>query len=196
MISTLALSEVAQKYLANERKNLRESAGKYEFLDNHSIFMSGATTNHNIISSNLHILIGQLLWNKDYIIAQADLRVHNPESNSFFYPDLVVIAGEPEYLDEEFDTILNPLLIIEVLSEGTEAYDRGKKFSIYRQLPSFREYVLVAQNTRSIDVYFQKTNGDWQINSFTKPEATIHFQSLGISLPLADIYAKVKLVEG
>ncbi|MCU0443879.1 MAG: Uma2 family endonuclease [Microscillaceae bacterium] len=195
MIATLALTDTAQKYLENERKNLRESVGKYEFLDNHSIFMSGATTNHNIICHNWNGLLWYHLRDKDYLIAQADLRVHNPEKNSFFYPDLVVIANEPAYLDEEFDTILNPLLIVEVLSEATEAYDRGKKFTIYRQLPSFREYVLVAQNAMSVDVYFHKANGDWQINSFTQPNDMIHLQSLDIQLKLADIYAKVKFVE-
>jgi Uma2 family endonuclease len=195
MINTLALTETAQKYLENERKNLRESLGKYEFLDNHSFFMSGASTNHNIICHNWNGLFWYHLRDKNYIIAQADLRVHNPEKNSFFYPDLVIIANEPEYLDEEFDTILNPLLIVEVLLEATEAYDRGKKFANYRQLPSFREYVLVAQNVRSVEVYFQKANGDWQINSFSKPEEVIHLQSLDIRLKAADIYAKAKLTE-
>ena len=188
MIKTFELTEAAQKYLENERKNIRELDGKHEFFENDAILISKATIHHNIISSNLHILIGQLLWGKDYIIAQADLRVHNPEKNSFFYPDLVVIAGEPEYLDDEFDTILNPALIIEVLSEGTEAFDRGDKFRVYRQLHSFQEYVLVAQNRMSVDVYYHKDNGDWQINSYSKPEEIILLQSLGISLKITDIY--------
>jgi Uma2 family endonuclease len=195
MIQTLQLSEAAQKYLERERKSDRESEGKYEFLDNQFIFMSDASTNHNIICHNLNGLFWFFLREKDYIIAQADLRVHNPEKNSFFYPDLIVIADEPQYLDEEFDTILNPLLIVEVSSESTEAFDRGDKFRVYRQLSSFKEYVLVSQKKLSVDVYYKKDNGDWQINSFIKPEDTLHLQSLDIKLSLSDIYAKVKFEE-
>ncbi len=108
------------------------------------------------------------------------------------YPDVSVACGEQRFLDEEQDTLLNPTVLIEVLSDSTEAYDRGKKFEHYRQIPTCREYLLVSQHEPRIEQFIRQPNGEWALKEAAGLSAEIKLASLGIVLRLAEVFAKVQ----
>jgi Uma2 family endonuclease len=189
MITAHKIEISPQVYLEQERNRIREKEGKYEFINYTLVDMSGASTKHNLICSNLHILIGNIIWNKENVfICQADQRIYNPFSNTYLYPDIVVIQGEPQYVDNVFDTITNPLLIIEVLSDSIENYDRGIKFMNYLNIPNFREYVLIAQDKYEVDTFYRNDEGLWKINSFTKPEMEVELFSLNCKIAFITVH--------
>jgi Uma2 family endonuclease len=114
-------------------------------------------------------------------------------SGLYTYPDVVVVCGEPQFLDQRRDTLLNPLLIVEVLFPSTEAYDRGRKFEHYRSIPSLREYLLVASDRVHADLYTLRPDGDWSIHSADGPGETIELPNVGCALALSDLYEGVEL---
>lgn len=178
------------QYLADERR--REE--KYEFEDGKLIQMGGASRIHNRITSNILAFLWNILRQKGgYEAYSADLRVHAPLEDKYYYPDVVITKGEEKFLDEELDTLLNPLILIEVLSPFTEARDRGLKFEAYRSIPSLREYLLVSQDTYRIEGFFKNEEGQWVIAPPVHGvENSYHFRSIELELPLSEVYFKVK----
>jgi Uma2 family endonuclease len=122
-----------------------------------------------------------------------DMRVHIPETTLYTYPDLAVVCGEEQYLDDEFDTLLNPVLLVEVLSETTEACDRGKKFELYRPIPSLREYVLVAQDRKRVECFRLNERGHWELFEAGGDGAEIELASVGVRMALDELYRQVRL---
>lgn len=181
-----------QKYLLEERKRIREKSGKFEFVNFKLKEMSGASEKHNRVASNLHILIGQLIWGTNYEICQSDLRVFNPINNGYVYPDLVIFEGEPIYLDDQFDTLTNPKIIIEVLSKSTMEFDKGEKFTLYRQIKSLKEYILVHQDQPFTESFYRKENDLWQIDSFIGLESEMEIKAIQQKIAFEKIYRKVK----
>ena len=121
-----------------------------------------------------------------------DMRVHVPATGLYTYPDVTVICGEPRFEDSEVDTLLNPTLLIEVLSPSTEGYDRGKKFAQYRTLESFREYVLVSQEEVRVEIFTRQDDGHWLLSEEAgRLEETVPLASIGCELRLADVYERV-----
>ena len=118
--------------------------------------------------------------------------VYAPTCNAVFYPDLTVTCAAPEFSNTRLATLLNPTLIIKVLSDSTEAHDRGDKFACYRSIVSLSTYVLVAQNRPIVEVFTRQSNGLWQLEEFSGLEAVVPLPAIGISLRLADIYARVQ----
>jgi Uma2 family endonuclease len=145
------------EYLAFERA----SDIRHEFLDGEIFAMAGAGAIHGRISTNLSGLLFNALRRKSCEVFSADLRVHIPTTGLYTYPDLLVVCGQPQFLDNEFDTLLNPKVIIEILSPSTEAYDRGAKFADYMTLPSLAHYVLVSQDRVRIEVFTRQEAGPW-----------------------------------
>jgi Uma2 family endonuclease len=123
----------------------------------------------------------------------SDMRVRVSATGLYTYPDVVVVCGEPRLEDDEQDTLLNPSLIIEVLSPSTESYDRGKKFEHYRTLESLVEYLLVAQDEPRVEQFVRQPGGTWLFTATSGRDAVVHLPSLGCSLALAEIYDKVPL---
>ena len=121
-----------------------------------------------------------------------DLRVKVEATGLFTYPDFSVVRAEPRLLDDEMDTLLNPTLLVEVLSDSTEAYDRGKKFEHYRQIPSLQEYLLVSQKEPRIEQFIRQESGFWLLREAAGLEATLELPSLKITLALAEVFAKVE----
>jgi Uma2 family endonuclease len=119
------------------------------------------------------------------------MRVHISTTGLYTYPDVTVICGEPRFDDSELDTLLNPTLLIEVLSPSTESYDRGKKFANYRTLDSLREYVLVAQEEVRVEVFTRQDGGHWLLSEASRIDETIPLASIGCELRLADVYDRV-----
>lgn len=179
----------AEDYLAFERA----SADKHEFIDGRVYLMAGASENHNLITANLIIALGSQLRGRPCKLYPSDMRVRI-SAKDYHYPDVSVICGDAHIEDDEQDTLLNPTLIVEVLSPSTEQFDRGKKFENYRSLPSLHEYVLIAQNRPHIEHYVRQGDGTW-LYSEVKPLDTpseISLPSVGCTLTLVDVYDKVE----
>ena len=197
MLTTPATITAAE-YLAAERK----SPERHEFFNGKMIpvggdslpsqdNMGGASFSHNTISSNLVILLGYALWNKDYLVHQSDMRVHDPVSSSYFYPDVVITAGKPSFEDDRFDTLLNPVSVIEVLSAGTESYDRSDKALAYRQIPSLREYLLISQDKAMVEHWVRLAENKWQVEEIRGLDATLRLLDGLCEIKMADVYRKV-----
>ena len=121
-----------------------------------------------------------------------DLRVKVTPAGLYTYPDVVVVCGTPRYEDRQKDTLLNPNILVEVLSDSTEAFDRGQKFAMYRAVKSLTDYLLVAQNQALIEHFVRKPNGHWMLSDYRGMEAIVSVASIDCTLPLADVYDKVE----
>jgi len=177
-----------EEYLALER----QAEVKSEFLDGEMFAMSGASPRHALIAANLVIALGVRLRDRPCYVFSADLRLNVSPTGLFTYPDVVVACGDLKYRDERRDTLLNPLVLFEVLSESTEGYDRGRKFEHYRTLPSLAEYLLVAQDKPHVEQYVRQADGRWLLGEFNRPEDVVTLPSLSSTLAMAEIYAKVE----
>jgi Uma2 family endonuclease len=153
--------------------------------------MAGGSERHNLIAANIIIALGAQLRDRPRRVYTSDLKVRVPNSKRLFYPDVSVICGETQFADEEKDFILNPVLVVEVLSESTEAFDRGKKFSSYQQIESMREYLLVAQDEFVPEHYLRQEDG-WLCTKASGLEADLVLPALDCRVALRDIYSKVE----
>ena len=152
--------------------------------------MSGATREHNLITGNVSRAIGIQFEGRPCEAYTGDMRVWVGPARQYRYPDVVALCGEPRFLDGTLDTLLNPSLIVEVLSESTERKDRGRKFAAYRRLESLREYVMIDPRRVLVELYTR--DGDkWVLTLFENIEGTLHLESVGCEIPLREIYAKV-----
>jgi Uma2 family endonuclease len=180
-----------EEYLARER--LAEYKSEYYAGD---IFaMAGASRWHNLIVANV---IGELrsqLKGRLCTTYPSDLRVKVSPTGLYTYPDVTVVCGEPQFEDTQQDTLLNPTLIVEVLSESTEAYDRGGKFAHYRKLASMLEYVLIAQTKPHVEHYVRQPDNRWLLAEADSMHDTIHLPSIDCHLALAEVYDKVDIVD-
>lgn len=180
-----------QRYSAEEYLGLeRHSETKSEFHDGQIFAMTGASREHNLITVNIAGEIRRQLKGRPCEAYVADMRVKAAESRSYHYPDFVVVCCMPKFEDNHFDTLLNPALVIEVLSPSTESYDRGGKFASYRKIESLREYVLVAQEVPRIE-RFQRTAEGWVLTEAEGLDATLPLDAIGCSLSLREVYEKV-----
>ncbi|MBC1190009.1 Uma2 family endonuclease [Microcystis aeruginosa BLCCF108] len=161
---------------------------KHEYHDGEIIEMTGGSINHNSILINLIVLLKLALRGTNYRLQSSDLRLWIPQYNRGLYPDLMIIAGEPLFSDNRNDEILNPCVIIEVLSSSTSSYDRGDKFRYYRSIPQLNQYLLVSQGEILIESYSKTSENNWLLQEYTPARGIISLDSLGISLNLADIY--------
>jgi Uma2 family endonuclease len=179
----------ATEYLAIER----QAETRSEYLDGEMFAIAGTSLDHSLIVGNLVGSLWPQLRGKQCRICPNDLRVHIPATGLYTYPDVVVVCGKPELEDEQFDTLLNPTLIIEVLSPNTEAYDRGKKFEHYRSVDSFSEYLLVSQDEPHVEQYLRQDGGHWLFTSVAGLDRRIALPSIQCELSLAEVYDKVDL---
>jgi Uma2 family endonuclease len=169
----------------------RQAESRSEFLDGEMFAMAGGTRAHSLIATNLARELGTKLKAKPYVAYNADLRLKVEATGLFTYPDVSVVCGRQRFLDSQEDTLLNPTLIIEVLSDSSEAYDRGKKFEHYRQIPSLREYLLVSQKEPRIEQFIKQSGGEWTLKEAAGLRGDLKLPSLGIAVRLAEVFAKV-----
>jgi len=165
---------------------------KSEFFDGEMFAMSGGTRWHSLIGANLAREFGNRLKGHRCIAYNSELRVKVEATGLYTYPDLSVVCGPPELLDNEMDTLLNPSLIAEVLSDSTEAYDRGKKFEHYRQIATLNEYLLVSQKEPRIEQFIRKPDGVWEFRTAAGLSARLELPSLSIAIDLAEVFANVE----
>ena len=175
-----------EEYIALERK----AEYKSEYFDGHIIAMSGASSEHNLIIGDIFYGLYPELRRRGCLVYTSEMRVRPQPRESYFYPDVVVVCGEPEFEDDVFDTLLNPIVIVEVLSPSTEAYDRGEKFARYKHLVSLQEYLLVSQDKVWVE-HYRRHGTQWVLSHYRALADVLPLPSIGCELPLRDIYARV-----
>ena len=179
-----------EQYLEIER----QAEVKSEYYDGEMFAMSGARQGHNLIVWNLAGELHQQLRNRPCEAYLSDMRVRVSATGLYTYPDTVIVCGEPQFLDETRDTLLNPKVIVEVLSPSTEAYDRGRKFELYRTIPSLIHYLLLVSERMSAELFTRQEEGGWLDTGATLPEDVIDLAAVGVRITLADLYEKVEFV--
>jgi Uma2 family endonuclease len=180
-----------EEYLEFERK----SEERHEYFGGEIFAMSGAKRNHNVIAWNIGGELRQKLKDKNCEAYPADMRVFIPENGLCTYPYLVVVCGAPQFQDDVFDTLLNPVLLIEVLSDSTESYDRGRKFQHYRSIESLQEYILISQIEARVEKYVRHGDGFWLLSEAVGLDSEIEFSSVECVIPLSEIYDKIDFSE-
>lgn len=180
-----------EEYLDNERA----SDTKHEYLNGDVFAMAGASRAHNQITSNLVVALGNKLAERPCSVYVSDMKVRTKtkETNKYSYPDVVVTCGDESFGDDKNDVLLNPLLIIEVLSESTEAYDRGLKFFHYQLIPSLSDYLLVTQDFCRVEHYQRREDQQWVYSEYHDPQDLVEIATLNCSLTMAEIYRRVGL---
>ena len=198
MTTAIAIQEKqmmsTEEYLRLERKTLREKGGKYEFFNQKRIYMAGGTEPHNIaIANTMSSILVQLRQAKIVSrITSSETKVVSFLSyKNYFYPDVVVVEGKSYYEDDEKDILMNPTLVIEVLSESTEGFDRGDKFKSYRQIKSLREYILIDSKKKSIEQFYLDSEGEWRFGSEIT-EGSMRLYAFPIDLSVDDVYFDVE----
>lgn len=170
----------------------QETGEKYEFYNGIIKKMAGGTITHNRITRNLLANLGSIIAHRtDLEIFGSDQKIYLPKFHFYVYPDAVVIAGEPIVLEEQADAIVNPLLIIEILSPSSERYDRGQKFIEYQSLPSFREYVVFRQDAPEALLFFREAPDVWRSSEISGKDQELWLRSIEIGLRMEDVYHKV-----
>lgn len=177
-----------EEYLALERR----AGQKNEYVDGTVFAMSGASLRHNTIVANVISELVQQLKGRNCRALPSDMKVRMPDSRRFFYPDVSVVCGEPQFHDERSDVLLNPTLIIEVLSESTAAFDRGDKFQAYQQLESLKEYLLISQDKKVVEQYVRQTREVWSYTATVGPESSLYLPSIECTLSLGATYDKAE----
>jgi len=178
-----------EEYLEFERA----SEHRHELLDGHIYSMVGASFNHVMIVTNLVRELSSTLKDRPCFVGSNDWRIQVSAHDHYTYPDVVVVCGEPSFIDDRRDMIDNPTVIVEVLSERTESYDRGEKFARYRSLPSLAEYVLVAQDRVAVEHHARQSDGHWLTTFVEDLDSRLHLPVLDCELSMAQIYDKADL---
>lgn len=153
--------------------------------------MAGGSAQHNTIMVNVTSGLHQSFRGKGCRVYASDMRVKISSTGLYAYPDVAALCEEPQYADERQDVLVNPSVLVEILSPTTEAYDRGDKFAHYQRLESLREYVLIAQDRRRVEHYVRLSNASWELHVLEAEESSLTFAALPASLSLTDIYMNV-----
>ena len=190
MSTAVEVRYTPEQYLALERK----AEFKSEYIDGGIYPMPGASGPHNDIVMNLGRVISTWLLDRPGHAYSNDMRVLVGPTGLYTYPDVAVVADGPRFEDAEIDTLLNPTVIVGVLSPSTEAYDRGEKFASYRRLETLQEYVLVSQERVLVERYTRRGE-DWMLTEFSNLDSVLRLDSIGCDVPLRQIYAKTPLAE-
>jgi len=181
-----------EEYLELER----DATQKSEYYKGEIFAMSGPKYQHVLISGNIFSQLKNKLKGRPCQPLNSDMRVHIPKNTLFTYPDISVVCGEPEFLNNDEWNLLNPTVIIEVLSPSTKNYDRGDKFNLYRDIPSLREYILVDTDTISIEGFYINGHGQWELKEYKKIEDSVQIKSIKVTLKIDAIYEGAKAAGG
>jgi Uma2 family endonuclease len=180
-----------EEYLRLER----QAETKSEYWGGEVYAMAGASEEHGLITANLVYSLVSQVKGRPCKVFSNDMRVKVSAAGLYTYPDVIVICGKAYFEDRHRDTLLNPMMLIEVLSPSTEAYDRGTKFEFYRMSESLSDYLLVSQNSPSIEHYVRQPDDKWLLSAYKGLDAVAHIASIGCDLRLADVYDKVEWPE-
>lgn len=173
----------------------RLSETKNELIHGEIIAMAGASPKHNAITANMIFALKARLKGRRCLVLGSDQRVHVEATGLYTYPDVTVVCDKPRFHTKDKDTLINPKVLVEVLSDSTEAYDRGAKFAHYRSIPSFEEYVLVAQAAQRVDHFRRIEPTQWLLTPCEGERAVLVLKGLGCEIPLSEIYEDTDLLE-
>lgn len=180
----------SKKWTVEDYNALDDNAIKHEFYFGDVIAMAGASEKHVLISGNVFASLHQQLRQRDCRVYQSDLRVYVSQDEQFF-PDVMVLCGEPEFVPERDDKIVNPSVIIEILSPSTSNFDRGSKFVSYRKLASLQHYILVSQDLMMIEHYVRQADGTWLLSILENDSASLSLTAIDCDLAITDVYEKI-----
>jgi Uma2 family endonuclease len=186
-VSTTLTAVTPEQYLAAERK----AEYKSEYINGEVLPMPGASMNHVEISGQASADLRYALADRDCRVFHSDLKVHANANGSYCYPDVGVVCGEPRFVDGEHDTLLNPIVIIAVLSPSTQTNDRGDKFEAYQGIESLRQYLLLDSRRVHAELFTRQPDGKWLYTSAKRLEDTVELESIGCRLELARLYKRV-----
>jgi Uma2 family endonuclease len=190
-------SAAEKRYYAPEEYLSLERTAPYksEYFRGELFAMSGVSREHNLITGNVYRAISSQLQDRPCEVFIADMRVKVSPTGLYTYPDVAVACEEPRFEDDEVDTLLNPTLIVEVLSPSTERYDRGKKFAHYQRVESLKEYVLVSQDAVLVERFLRQDEG-WLLTVYRRRDDLLPLESVGVEVSLRAVYARVDVPEG
>lgn len=179
-----------EQYFKREEK----SKNKNHFINGEIIKMAGASFNHNQISAQITsaFIVQIKLLSEKYKVSYSDQKVFIPSKKSFLYPDALVISGQPEYWEDRKDTITNPMIIVEVLSDATEKFDFFQKFYLYQEIPSFREFIIVSQKQEAIEQWYKSGENTWTKSNVDSNDGVLKIKSIDIEIPLSEIYDDIE----
>ena len=184
-----------QNFISEEEYLLFERASqtKHEYYNGRIYAMTGAKEAHNLIAGNTLAALHRQLRAKPCRVYPSDMRVKVAKTGLNTYPDVVVVCGKPHFSDKVLDTLLNPVVIIEILSASTERYDRGMKFQNYRTIDTLRDYILIAQDQYHIEHFSRQDSGRWVLQEATESTAGVYILSIDCELSIQDVYEKVEI---
>jgi len=180
-----------EQYLEQERK----ARFKSEYHRAETFAMAGASYRHSVILNNLAITLGPLLRPSNCRVHTSDLRSRISPTGLYTYPDLMVICGNPAFADDQRDTVLNPVVIMEILSDSIKDYDRGQKFQHYRALDSVADYLTISQTEVRVEHYARQSAGRWLLSEFDRIESEVTLTSVNIPLSLSEVYFQIEFPE-
>ena len=190
--ATMLVQSKEKFYSPDEYRELEENAEfRNESRDGEIVHITCGSINHSRIIRNLSKVLGNLLEGQPYELFHNDLRLWIPRYRRGTYPDVMVIEGEPVFNEGRSDEILNPMLIVEVLSKSTKDFDKDDKFRFYRSIPELREYVLVSQSEFLVEQYIKTDSNEWLFREYEGETATVCFASVGVQMSMSEIYVKV-----
>lgn len=175
-----------EEYLAFERA----SDEKHEFADGEIFAMAGGTFEHSTVAQGIGGVLRAALQGRRCTVQNSDMKVYIPSTGRYVYPDAVVVCGRPEFRDDNRDVLLNPRVVVEVLSPTSEAYDRGDKFANYRSIPSLKQYVIVSQDKPYIEVYTRQDDGAWGLRDYGAGQ-TAALPAIECAIEVDQVYAGV-----
>ncbi|MBX3257076.1 MAG: Uma2 family endonuclease [Chitinophagaceae bacterium] len=183
-----------QKFTIEEYLAMEEAATeKHEYYKGEIFEMPGRKVPHNIISRNLFGEIGIKLKGKKCQLFGSNMRLHIEANKFFTYADISIICGEPETLNDDNWNVLNPVVIIEILSPSTKNYDRGEKFKLYRDIPTLKEYILVDSESLHIEIFRLNESNHWELEEYSPAEEALYIRTINENIPIADMYKGVRL---
>ncbi len=191
MSSAAKTKLTVEEYLAFERA----SESKHEYFDGDVFAMTGGTPAHSLIASNFIREAGNALKECLCVVYTSDLRVKVNPSGLYTYPDITIVCGEQLFDDELRDTLINPTVIVEVLSKSTASYDRGPKSKHFRRVESLQALIFIEQESPAVEIYRRQPDGNWILSDATELTESIAIEPIGISIPLAEIYRNVSFPE-
>jgi Uma2 family endonuclease len=188
------MQAIQRRYYTPEEYLALEEAADYksEYIDGEIIPMAGGTVNHNRITLNLSSELNFAFKQQDYEVFMSDIRLWIPEKRMYTYPDVMIISGKPEFFNNRQDIVINPRVIIEVLSKSTQDYDREDKFQAYRTISTFQEYLHIDQTQIRVEQYFKTGKKQWSLREYDAEDQAIAFNTVAWEISLADLYNKVK----
>jgi Uma2 family endonuclease len=171
----------------------RNSQERHEFYKGEIFAMSGASYEDNVIEDNLRLIIGTSLKGKSCRSFGSNLRIHIPRNSLYTYPDIMILCGEPKFQDQKFDTVLNPAVLIEILSPSTANYDRGAKFDLYREIDSLKEYILIDSTNYHCVHYNRNADNTWTLWETKNVNEDLLINAVNLKISLSEVYAGITL---